>query len=109
MKFQRNTIGGWVYILECADGSFYVGSTRNLERRIYQHQNRKGAKHTIRFFPVRLVYFEKFCRIKSAFIRERQIKGWRREKKLALINGFENELIRLAKNYSQHPPIILAR
>ena len=58
---------GWMYILECSDGSFYTGSTNNLTLRFEQHQNGEGANHTKSRLPVKLVYFEEFNRIDLAF------------------------------------------
>ncbi len=81
-----------MYILECADGSYYTGSTKYLNLRIAQHQRGEGANFTKKRLPVKLVYFEEFSRIDKAFYREKQIQGWSRKKKLALINGFTNEL-----------------
>ncbi|MCA6365395.1 MAG: GIY-YIG nuclease family protein [Bacteroidetes bacterium] len=78
---------GYMYILKCSDGSYYVGSTTNLELRLQQHQRGEGAKHTKKRLPVELVYFEEYDRIDVAFYREKQVQGWRREKKEALING----------------------
>ncbi len=49
---------GWMYILECSDGSYYTGSTNNLEKRIAEHQNVQGANHTKKHLPVKLIYFE---------------------------------------------------
>ncbi len=78
---------GFMYILECADGTYYTGSTKNLELRFQQHQNGEGANHTKKRLPVKLVYFEEFDRIDHAFYREKQVQGWSRKKKKALING----------------------
>jgi putative endonuclease len=76
----------YTYILECADKSFYVGSTNDLKRRIFQHNNSKsGAHYTKIRRPVILVYSEKFDTLIEARRRESEIKGWRREKKLKLI------------------------
>ncbi len=77
----------YMYILECANGSYYTGSTRNLNRRVKQHQSGIGANHTRKFGPVRLIYYEEYPRIDYAFYREKQIQGWSRAKKEALING----------------------
>jgi putative endonuclease len=74
-----------MYILECADGSYYTGSTIDLERRLWQHQNGLGANHTAKRLPVKLVYCEFFERVSDAFIREKQIQGWSRRKKQALM------------------------
>ena len=76
---------GWVYILECADGSYYTGSTIDLLARFLKHQKGLGANHTKKRLPVKLVYFEHYNRIEDAFKREKQIQGWRRKKKEALI------------------------
>lgn len=88
---------GWMYILECSDGSYYTGSTNNLELRLSQHQNGEGANHTKKRLPVKLVYFEEFERIDEAFYREKQVQGWSRKKKEALINGMPEKLHELAK------------
>ena len=66
---------GFLYILLCADGRFYTGSTNDLERRIEEHQNGEDANHTRKRLPVELVYTEKFDRIDEAYYRERQIHG----------------------------------
>lgn len=86
-----------MYILECSDGSYYTGSTNNLELRLNQHQAGKGANHTKKRLPVKLVYFEEFDRIDEAFYREKQVQGWSRKKKEALINGMPGKLHELAK------------
>ncbi len=90
---------GYMYILECADGSYYTGSTNDLERRLEQHQNGEGANHTKKRLPVQLVYFEEFQRIDDAFYREKQVQGWNRKKKEALINGFQEKLPELSLAY----------
>ena len=92
---------GWMYILECFDGSYYTGSTNNLEFRIAQHQSREGANYTKIRLPVKLVYSEEFERIDDAFIREKQVQGWNRKKKEALINRHFDLLSDLAKNYTR--------
>jgi len=78
----------YVYILHCADGSYYVGSTNNLERRLAEHQSGyyKGS-YTHARRPVELVWSADFATHDEAFQRERQIKGWSRAKKEALIRG----------------------
>jgi len=86
-----------MYILKCADGSFYTGSTNNLERRLWEHQNRKGANYTKSRLPVELVYYEEYSRIDEAFYREKQLQGWNHKKKLALIKGGYNLLPHIAK------------
>ena len=95
---------GFVYILKCSDGSFYTGSTVDLNHRMEQHQNGHGANHTAKRLPIELVYFEEFLRIQDAFQREKQLQGWSRNKKIALIDNNYETLSKLAecKNESHH-------
>ena len=95
----------WVYILECRDGSFYVGSTVDLETRIWQHQSGLGAKHTRVRLPVRLVFSEQFERIDEAFELEKRIQNWSRAKRLALIEGRFDDLKALSRKKRKRPPI----
>ena len=75
-----------MYILRCVDGSYYIGSTKDLKRRIYEHE--KGyCCHTSQRLPVELVYSEVFYSLYYAKKREIQLKGWIRKKKEALIKG----------------------
>jgi putative endonuclease len=90
---------GYMYILECSDGSYYTGSTIDLEQRIIQHQNGEGANHTKKRLPIKLVYYEEYQRIDEAFYREKQIQGWSRKKKEALIEGNAELLPELAIAY----------
>ena len=76
----------YVYIVECKDGSLYVGCTNDLAKRIKQHnESKRGAHYTKLRRPVKLKHSETFANLKDARKREREIKGWRREKKLDLI------------------------
>ena len=86
-----------MYILRCSDGSYYTGSTRDLESRLYEHQNGLGAVFTKKRLPIKLVYCEEFERIDDAFYREKQVQGWSRAKKEALIRGQYDLLPKLAK------------
>lgn len=86
-----------MYILECSDGSYYTGSTKDLERRLWEHQNMLGANYTKKRLPVKLVYHEEYSRIDEAFNREKQVQGWSRKKKEALIEGKPELLPKLAK------------
>lgn len=90
---------GYTYILLCADGSYYTGSTKDLEKRLNQHRTGKGANHTKKRLPVELLYYEEYSRIDEAFNREKQIQGWNRKKKEALINGKPELLPKLAIAY----------
>ena len=85
-----DTKQGWhVYVLRCADGSYYVGVTQDVEKRILVHNAGHASAHTAGRRPVQLVYTE-FCGTKSvARKRENEIKGWARAKKEALIRGHE--------------------
>ncbi|CBL46179.1 Hypothetical protein HDN1F_25960 [gamma proteobacterium HdN1] len=86
----------YMYILRCAGGSYYTGSTRNLEKRLWEHQQGIGARHTAKHLPVELVYCEEYERIDEAFYREKQVQGWSRKKKEALMTSDFNALHRLA-------------
>ncbi len=77
----------WMYILECFDGSYYVGSARNLEGRLWQHQQGIGAEYTKRRLPVKLVYSCYFERVAEAYWMEKRVQGWSRAKREALIRG----------------------
>ncbi len=83
---------GYMYILECEDGTYYTGSTNNLELRFAQHQSGLGANHTKKRLPVKLIYYEEFIRIDGAFYREKQVQGWSRKKKEALVSNNTKEL-----------------
>jgi putative endonuclease len=76
-----------VYMLRCVDGSFYVGQTDQLEIRLVQHHDGAfPACYTFEKRPVELVWFEEFVSRDEALNRERQIKGWSRKKKIALMD-----------------------
>jgi predicted GIY-YIG superfamily endonuclease len=75
----------WVYILECADGSYYVGHTEALESRLAAHRRGTMAGYTATRRPVRLVWADVFADRESALRGEMQVKGWSRTKKRALI------------------------
>ncbi len=90
----------YMYILKCADDSFYTGSTLNLEKRLWEHQNGLGANHTKNRLPVTLVFCEEFARVDEDFCREKQVQGWSRAKKQALIDGRYGDLPALALSSS---------
>jgi putative endonuclease len=87
----------YVYLLECADGSYYVGSTRSLELRLWQHQEGLGADYTRRRRPVKLLWQQQFENVGEAFFWEKRIQGWSRAKREALIRGDYTALPGLAK------------
>jgi predicted GIY-YIG superfamily endonuclease len=81
-------MGGFLYILLCSDGSYYVGCTSSsLEKRTAEHDAGLFDGYTTYRRPVKLVFHQHFESIEEAISAERQIKGWRREKKEALIRG----------------------
>jgi putative endonuclease len=97
--------GAYLYILRCADEAFYVGTTRgSLERRVGEHNAAAFEGWTAKRRPVRLVYHQNFADIVDAIAAERRIKGWRREKKEALIDGRFDLLPELAKSYAKRNP-----
>ena len=77
----------YVYILRCGDGSYYVGSTRNLDHRISQHMTGRGAAYTAKRQPVELVFSEEFDDVAQAYAMEKRIQNWSRAKREALIRG----------------------
>jgi len=82
----------YVYILTCADGSFYTGSTVNLVQRVEQHQTGFGAVYTRERLPVELTWYSEFARVDEAFAWEKRIQGWSRAKKRLLIEDRYSEL-----------------
>ena len=91
-------MSGFLYMLRCSDGSYYVGSTSNLEIRVAQHQAGEGGAYTARRLPVKVVYSCELGSPYEAFLRERQVKAWSRKKKEALIRGDYQALVELSKN-----------
>jgi putative endonuclease len=94
-------VRAYLYIVRCADGSYYVGTTRGcLETRISQHNIGQFGGYTSSRRPVTLVFQQDFGRIEDAIAAERQVKGWNRAKKEALIRGHHEELHALAARRS---------
>ena len=77
----------WMYILRCGDGSYYVGSTKNLDARLWMHQAGRGAEYTKRRLPVELAFAAEFESVAEAFGLEKRVQGWSRAKREALIRG----------------------
>jgi type I site-specific restriction endonuclease/predicted GIY-YIG superfamily endonuclease len=100
----KDVANGFMYILQCNDGSFYTGSTKDLARRIEQHKNGEGAEYSKLHSPVKLVYYETFERVDLAFKREKQVQKWSRAKKIALIKGDIELLKKLSKSKSEGEP-----
>ncbi|WP_309708778.1 GIY-YIG nuclease family protein [Pseudolysinimonas sp.] len=93
------------YILRCADGSYYVGSTRNLERRLEQHGSGMGSAYTAKRLPVELVWCAEFDRIDDAYLLEKRVQGWSRAKREALIAGDFDALPGLSKKQFPRPGV----
>lgn len=83
-----NNSDWYVYIVKCKDGSLYTGISLNIKRRIKQHNSGNGAKSIVKSKrPVKLIYSEKHNSQGNALRREKEIKGWRREKKVDLVRS----------------------
>ena len=92
----------YVYLVECSDKSFYIGVTSNLERRIYEHNagySLSSYTHSRR--PVVLKWYEQCTNPDEAIKIEKQLKGWSRRKKIALIEENWEKLVLYSKNYTQ--------
>jgi predicted GIY-YIG superfamily endonuclease len=93
-----------VYILRCADGRYYVGHTDDIEKRLSEHNLGTFDGFTRKRRPVAVVYSEVYSSRDDAFQRERQLKGWSRAKKEALMRGEYSELVRLSKARAMPEP-----
>jgi putative endonuclease len=94
----------FAYILECSDGTYYVGSTRSLGLRVHQHQTGTGSAYTRCRLPVQLVWSHEFENIGEAFAFEKRVQNWSRAKRRALIEGRYADLPALARGRSGRPP-----
>ena len=91
----------WTYILRCDDGCFYTGSTNgDLDSRVWEHNHddERSANFTRKRRPVVLVYAERFDTVDAAFFREKQLQGWSRAKKIALIEERGEDLPGLSRS-----------
>ena len=93
-----------VYMLRCADGTYYVGSTRNLDHRMRQHGAGRGAKYTSTRMPVELVWAHETERVTEAYALEKRIQGWSRSKREALSRGDFAALPGLSRRRGGAPP-----
>ncbi len=87
----------YLYMLRCADGSFYVGSTYDLDGRVRQHGDGRGAQYTRRRLPIELAWSQECSTIDEAFTLEKQIQGGSRVKRIALIEGRWGDLPGLSR------------
>ena len=88
----------WVYILKCADNSYYTGHTDNLGNRVNEHQSGQCDGYTSSRLPIELVFSQEFPSRIEALAAEQQIKGWGRKKKEAMMQGDWSEVSRLSKS-----------
>jgi len=89
----------YVYILTSDSGTLYTGVTNDLERRVYEHKNKLVEGFTKKYNVNRLVYFEETGDIDSAISREKQIKSWRRNKKITLVESMNPTWIDLSEDW----------
>ena len=89
----------FVYILRCSDGSYYIGHTDNIEERISAHKTGYFGGYTKNRLPIEVVFVQSFGTRDEAFTAERQMKGWSRAKKEAVIRGDWNRITKLAKSH----------
>ena len=95
----------WVYILRCADGTYYTGHTDDLERRHAQHHSGEMGGYTATRRPVELVFSQECSSREEALSAEQQIKGWGRKKKEAMMRGDWSEVSRLARGRSREAAV----
>ena len=88
-----------VYIMGSLSGTLYVGVSGNLHRRVFQHKFHQFEGFTDRYEVVRLLYFESYDDVHKALAREKQLKGWRRSKKAALIERRNPQWLDLAREW----------
>ena len=92
----------WVYILRCADGSYYTGHTDNLEQRIAQHHSGEFGGYTATRKPVTLVFIQECATREEALRAEQQLKGWSRKRKEAMVRGDWAAVNRLSRGKHKH-------
>jgi putative endonuclease len=89
----------WVYIMSSKSGTLYTGMTNSLDRRVYEHKHHLNPGFTAKYDCTRLVWFQEFSDVRNAIAREKQIKGWLRAKKLALIESLNPRWTDLAEHW----------
>ena len=89
----------WVYIMSSKSGTLYTGMTNSIDRRVFEHKNHLIEGFTAKYACTRLVYLEEWSDVRNAISRETQIKGWRRAKKIALIEELNPHWDDLAQNW----------
>lgn len=95
----------YAYIMASRSRTLYTGMTGNLRHRVFQHKWREHEGFTARYNCDRLVWFEAFHEVDHAIMREKEIKGWRRAKKLALIQAMNPGWVDLARDWYEAEPV----
>jgi len=88
----------YLYILKCGDGSYYIGHTDDIDKRLNEHLQGAGSAYTRRRQPVEVIYAEAFMNRCDAFEAERRLKGWSRKKKEAFMRGDWETIKKLSNN-----------
>ena len=96
---MRESYRFYVYILASSSGTLYIGVTENLHKRVWQHKNHVTKGFTSTYNVHRLVYFEEFVDVRNAIRREKQLKGWTRQKKIALFEQQNPKWIDLSREW----------
>jgi len=89
----------WVYIVGSLTGTLYIGMTNNIDRRLAEHKSREFEGFALKYHCDRLVYYESFDDVRKAIDREKQLKGWIRTKKIALITSINPKRQDLAEKW----------
>jgi len=89
-----------VYLLRSKTGTLYIGVTSDLMGRVLQHKRREGSKFTSKYGIDQLVYYELTTDVRAAIAREKEIKGWRRSKKVALVEALNPKWKDLSEDWS---------
>ncbi len=99
----------FTYIMASRSHTLYIGVTRDLEKRVFQHKWKEHDGFTAQYNCDRLVWFEGYQDVTKAIAREKQLKGWRREKKVALIERSNPAWVDLSKDWYDLEPSDLKR
>ena len=94
----------YVYILASVAGTLYIGVTSDLQRRVYEHQHKLIPGFTSKYNVTQLVYVEETADVQAAIMREKQIKGWTRAKKVALIEAVNPAWVDLSAEWFEEEP-----
>jgi putative endonuclease len=102
---RAQAVSYYVYITSSKSGVLYIGATNNLERRVFEHRQGLLEGFTKKYRVIRLIYVEQFDRPAEMVARERQLKGWTRSRKLALIHSQNPEMVDYARRTARDPSL----